>query len=86
MNNKFLDKVCDQIISETRIIDDKIQPPFPFPHFLQTLPLFLLNYSYPPLIHFSKHCKNIYGLNKEEIEYVWGKYKKGITTLITKTK
>ena len=84
MNIKFLDKVCDQIISETRIIDDKIYTP--------SYPSYLFPYLFPPfslsfffsfsLPSFSSHCKDVYSLNKEETEYVWGKYKEGITTLI----
>ena len=84
MNIKFLDKVCDQIISETRIIDDKIYTPsypsylFPFSPLPFSLSFFF-SFSLPS---FSSHCKDVYSLNKEETEYVWGKYKKGLTTLI----
>jgi hypothetical protein len=82
MNIKFLDKVYDQIISETRVIDDKVYTPF----------LFIPLYHHPLISHllsphffissFYKHCKEIYSLNEQEIDYVWGKYKKGITTLM----
>ena len=75
MNNKFLNKVCDQIISETRVNNDVIYPPFP----LSFLPSLL---SRTPSSLFSSHCKDVYSLNKEETEYVWVKYKEGITTLI----
>ena len=76
MNNKFLDKVCDQIVSETRIIDDKLYTPFFRPSFF---PL----YFFPVLVYsFISHCKDIYSLNKEETEYVWEKYKKGLTALM----
>ena len=68
MNNKFLDKVCDQIISETRIDDDKLYTPF-FSFFF---------------VFFYSHCRDVYSLNKEETEYVWIKYKEGIRTLIDK--
>ncbi len=70
MNNKFLDKVCDQIVSETRVIDNKLYTPF------HTFPQSSF------LFRFSSHCKDVYGLNKEETEYVWEKYKKGITALM----
>ena len=79
MNIKFLDKVYDQILSETRIIDDKVytpfylRPVFPF-YFSTTISLF----------NFSIHCKDVYSLNDKEIEYVWGKYKKGLTALMEK--
>ncbi len=82
MNNKFLDKVCDQIISETRIIDDKVYTsPFslssiPFTPFLNSLHFYLPTSLYFFFFSsFSSHCKEIYSLNKEEIEYVWEKYK-----------
>jgi len=91
MNNKFLDKVIEQIISETRIMDDKVYTPF----FL--LPLFSFSlfrsFPFPPffflffcllLSSFYIHCKEVYSLNKEETDYVWEKYKKGITALMDK--
>ncbi len=73
MNNKFLDKVCDQIISETRVIDNKLYTPF---HQLSSFLFFV------PL--FSSHCKEVYSLNEQEIEYIWKEYKKGITALMGK--
>ena len=79
MNNKFLDKVYDQIISETRIIDNKVYTPFSLP--LTFHQFYLL--SLPPFL-FSSHCKEVYSLNKEETEYVWTKYKKEVTTLMDK--
>ena len=74
MDKKFLNRVVEQIISETRIDyrgGGKIFTPF---------------LSHPSLIfliicdtiirsHFTKHCRDVYGLNKEEIEYVWNEYK-----------
>ncbi len=80
LNNKFLDKVIEQIISETRIIDDKLYTPF-------SLPIFLL-FSFPfrlfYLFSFSSHCKDVYSLNKEETKYVWDKYKEEVTALMDK--
>lgn len=81
MNNKFLDKVIEQIISETRVIDDKVYTPFFFP-LLLSFPLRLLLPFSDLLFSFYKHCKEIYSLNEQEIDYVWGKYKEGITTLM----
>mgnify|MGYP003631281309 CR=1 FL=1 len=77
MNNKFLNKVIEQIISETRIIDNKLHTPFP----LFSLFPPLSSYT-PPFIYFSSHCKEVYGLNEQEIDYVWNEYKKGVTTLM----
>ena len=82
MNNKFLDKVVDQILSETRIIGGKVHTPFfPSPLFFLTSPPHLLSL---PLLFFSSHCKKVYSLNEQEIDYVWVKYKEGLTTLIDK--
>jgi hypothetical protein len=83
MNIKFLDKVYDQIISETRVIDDKVYTPFLSSSFLPP------HFSPPPFLpppslfsSFYKHCKEIYSLNEQEIDYVWNEYKKGVTTLM----
>ena len=87
MNNKFLDKVCGQIVSETRI-DDKVYFPFipayTFSHslFPTTSSLFSRFSSF--LLRFSSHCKEVYSLNKEETDYIWDKYKEGLTTLMDK--
>ena len=85
MDNKFLDKVVDQIISETRINNDEVYTPFSSfsPHYS-----FFFDFTISPISIFpsslSKHCKEIYSLNKEETEYVWGKYKEGIVLLMEK--
>ena len=77
MNNKFLDKVCGQILSETRIIDNKVYTPF---FSLPSLSPFLF---LPPFsLSLTSHCKEVYSLNEQEIDYVWGKYKKGVTALM----
>jgi hypothetical protein len=73
MDKKFLNKVVDQLVSETRIYrysnDDikEIYPPF--------APIFPIainfnSYNNP----FSKHCRDVYGLTHYEILYVWGEY------------
>ena len=84
MDNRFLNKVVDQIISETMIDYDMEEIQFPFPalplltsFFSPFVTLFfrpssLLSFI-PPL--FTKHCKNVYGLNEEETEYVWDEYR-----------
>ena len=73
MDNKFLDKVVDQILSETMIDYDmgKIQFPFSSFSFSFRFSLFLSPISSS---FFSDHCKDIYGLNIQEIEYVWKEY------------
>ena len=85
LNNKFLDKVIEQIISETRIIDNKVYTPFSSLPFFPSpfLSLSILPYSFSLFI-FSSHCKEVYSLNNKETEYVWVKYKEGLTTLMDK--
>ena len=80
MNNKFLDKVIYQIISETRVIDNKLYTPFlPYPSTPRHLSLYTL-----PYLSLSNHCKEVYSLNEQEIKYVWTKYLKEVTTLMDK--
>ena len=87
MNKKFLNKVVDQLVSEIRMSDDykgdevwvwrNIFVPFSFTpiSFQSFLPGPLSTSRFPPLyILFTQHCEDVYGLNKEEIEYVWDEY------------
>jgi len=80
MNNKFLNKVADRLVKETRIDYTKgsVRTPF-LPRF--TTPLFTI-LGAPPF--FSEHCENIYGLNNEETDYVWKEYKDIIDNKIIK--
>ena len=82
MNIKFLDKVYDQIISETRVIDNKLYTPFHSPFSLSSYSSFPLSSLLLPPHSFISHCKEVYSLNEQEIEYLWEKYKKGLTTLM----
>ena len=73
MDYKFLDKVLDQLVRETTIDMDegRIYPPTslnPYP------PSFLPLSSLLPF-SFTIHCRDVYGLNEQEIDYVWGEYK-----------
>jgi hypothetical protein len=72
MDKKFLDKVVDQIVSETRIDYEWGLRVIQIPFFSRPI-LSASFFSLVPL--FSDHCKNVYGLNKEETEYVWNEYK-----------
>ena len=81
MNYKFLHKVLDQIVRETRIdYDGEIQFPFsPFPSSFRSPPFSpLISFPVPPLI-FTKHCEDVYGLNGDEVGYVWNEYKQIIS-------
>ena len=87
MNNKFLDKVIDQIMSETRVIDGKLlYAPFRSVHSQFPLRLFPHSPSFHPLpllFHsFTSHCRDVYSLNKEETKYVWEEYKEEIVSII----
>ena len=79
MDYKFLNKVVNQIVSETMIDyrgKGKIFTPFslPFYLFLPFYPSFSsISSSYRS--NFFNHCKEVYGLNEQEIEYVWEEYK-----------
>ena len=69
---KYLHKVVDQIVSETEVDHDegRIYTPFQSPSFF---PFFFV---LSTLTLFSRHCKSVYGLNKEETRYVWNEYGK----------
>jgi len=80
MDNKFLDKVIDQLVSETIIVDGKIHLPF-FPPYRPSPPPYLLSLLQllRPL-SFKRHCKEVYSLNDEqELDYVWDGYKQNIS-------
>ena len=77
MDYKFLKKVLDQIVSETRIDYDneRVYVPFYFAH-TQWLHLDSVLSSTPRINYlFSKHCEEVYGLNHDEVDYVWEEYK-----------
>tara|TARA_R110000796_G_scaffold104313_1_gene214130 strand:+ start:273 stop:536 length:264 start_codon:yes stop_codon:yes gene_type:complete len=75
MDKKFLHKVLNQLVSETEIDDSEVVrfpfPPYSFP--ISILPPNHLSFFLSP--SFPKHCRDIYGLNKDEIEYVWDNYR-----------
>ena len=70
MDKKYLHKVLNQIVSETEIDyeKEKVYSSFSFPH-----PTFD---SSPFSYIFTTHCKDVYGLNEQEIGYVWKEYMK----------
>ncbi len=75
MENKYLDKVVDQIVRETTIDYDEERLYTPFTP--SRLHLLYLNtiINYPNYIPFSHHCEEVYGLNDDEIDYVWNEYR-----------
>jgi hypothetical protein len=78
MDKKFLNKVVDMILRETRIGVTHLKKgkkgiQYPFTSFfLPCIPFFIPHSLFP---FFTKHCKDIYGLNEQEIEYVWDRYR-----------
>ena len=81
MDYKFLHKVLDQIVRETRVDYSMEEIQFPFstssfsPLVLSSSSIFSF-FSLSPLpFLFTKHCEDVYGLNEEETEYVWEEYK-----------
>jgi len=74
MDKKFLNKVVDQLVRETRIDFEKDRVTYPVELSIQIFydPPFA---SYGISKHFMRHCKDVYGLNHDEIKYVWRKYK-----------
>jgi hypothetical protein len=70
MNEKFLNKVLNQIVSETKIDSEgRVITTFA-PSYLPLLSLFPSFFLY-----FYDHCRDIYGLTEDEIHYLWEKYK-----------
>ncbi len=74
MDKKFLDKVLDQIVRETEIDyrgRGKIFTPFLPHHYPSHFSFHFSSYR----SEFTRHCKNVYGLNDIEVGYVWNEYK-----------
>ena len=69
MDYKFLNKVVDQIVRETEIDYGMEEIQFPFISFFPSILFSLL-----PSYFFSDHCEDVYGLNDDEIKYVWKEY------------
>ena len=77
MDKKFLHKVLNQIVRETEMDYEKERAYTPFYYSFSTLSYFTLSLVFSsPRSPFTKHCKNVYGLNKEETEYVWEEYRR----------
>ena len=83
MDKRFLHMVAEQIVSETRIDYDKetIRTPFPlinpnaFACYLFTPSSPIFHGQPSPFISFVKHCRDVYGLSNDEIDYVWVKWR-----------
>jgi len=91
MDKRFLHKVVGQLIRETEIDRYKKKVYFPFLSFdFSFFLLFPTNSPYDlsfslsstSIFSFFKHCREIYGLTDDEIDYVWNEYINSITYLI----
>ena len=83
MDKKFLHKVAEQIVSETIIDYDRatIRTPFPlinpnaFARYLFTPSSPIFHGQPSPFISFISHCRDVYGLKDDEVNYVWVKWR-----------
>lgn len=82
MDNKYLDKVLNSLVRETNIDFNMETINMPFFHSFHAypfesyyVPLHLtpsLSFTPPS---FTQHCRDVYGLNDDEIDYLWIDYK-----------
>ena len=77
MNNKYLDKVVDYIVRDTIMdYDDKR---IVFSWIPESSPLVSIQFDFFKIMTYTKHfityCRNQFGLNDEEIKYVWNQYR-----------
>ncbi len=94
MDYKFLYKVLERIVDETIIDYDRkmIETPFPligpdsFSRYLFTRSSPIFNGQDGPFISFVKHCTNVYGLNDDEVDYLWVKWRDIIKDKIERNK
>jgi hypothetical protein len=77
MNKVFLDKVVDHILYETKFNfkDNIITTPF---QATSNLPMNYLVIPYIHLADFYQHCRRIYSVGNQEINYVVKEYKKNL--------
>ena len=73
MDKNYLDKVLNQIVRETSL--DYDQDIIYVPFFNPSLPFIsFFSHSFFHQSFFNNHCREVYGLNYDEIEYVWNEY------------
>jgi len=94
MDYKFLDKVLDQIISETKLVYEggTLWYVFPFSPEQWVLRYYvkgngndiridevdLIDLNFELGNEFDKHCRDIYGLSNDEIDYVYKEYTRNL--------
>ena len=79
MDKKFLHKVIDQLVSETRIDGDQKRVFIPFAYPVWSVSYrYLHHYPSELRFNFNRHLSSVYGLTEQEIYYVWKKYENTI--------
>ena len=68
---EYVDKVVDRIVSETIIDYNEGRIDSPFTVFYHSDIIRQNESTY----YFAIHCRDVYGLDDDEVEYVWDKYK-----------
>ena len=84
MDKIFLNKVLGQLDRETTIDYEKERIHHAFPSLSYITSDFPNSLSPATAYYFSIHCMDIYGLNKEEIDYVWVEYINNIKDKLSK--
>jgi hypothetical protein len=76
MDKEFLNKVVGQIVYETRINYRIDILSFPFRNvYKEWVPFdFIHRLLQSVMVSFKNHCRDVYSLNEEESDYVWGEY------------
>ena len=82
MDYKFLNKVIDQLAYETEIDYDEERFLPPFFNYFSHNSVALFSSPSSPYPSFIIHCREVYGLNEDEVSYVWKEYRKIIIDII----
>ena len=76
---KSNEDIAQEIADESEIKNNRLFTPFllsPSPSLFSSIPPSSSFFSPVPTPSFTKHCKDVYGLDKEEISDTWERYKK----------
>ena len=73
---KYLDKVVEFIVRDTKIDYDQKRIQYPFYTSYRFFESLTSSYSFfSTFSSFSKYCIDVYGLTEDEVKYVWDKYR-----------
>jgi len=84
MDKEFLNKVLNQIVSETELVYDRGRLWYIFPFSSQPwlrrneILIELIDLNFGLGNEFDKHCRDIYGLSNDEIDYVYKEYSRNL--------